>query len=192
MRGDRFACRSSVPMIGNYRLPSMDFLQHADMTAKPTESKEELMANARLMQQTLAQFDIEVSLGDITKGPTITRYEVYPAKGVRVDKIVSLERDLAQGLAGEPRGRDQAPGGSGPRSSPRAGTRHARRHASSVATCAGWSFRPASTRTDSGRSPTARAGCAWSGCSPGFRPRPGRESSASRYGVTESSSAGTP
>ncbi|HEX9047998.1 MAG TPA: DNA translocase FtsK 4TM domain-containing protein, partial [Verrucomicrobiae bacterium] len=62
---------ASVPMIGNYQVPSFDFLQHPDLTVKPTESKEELMANARLMQQTLAQFDIEVSLGDITKGPTI-------------------------------------------------------------------------------------------------------------------------
>jgi len=34
------------------------------------------------MQQTLAQFDIEVSPGDITKGPTITRYELHPAPGV--------------------------------------------------------------------------------------------------------------
>ena len=75
---------ASVPMIGNYQLPPMDFLQHADMTVKPTESKEELMANARLMQQTLAQFDIEVSLGDITKGPTITRYELHPAPGVKL------------------------------------------------------------------------------------------------------------
>jgi S-DNA-T family DNA segregation ATPase FtsK/SpoIIIE len=63
-------------LIGNYALPSLDFLQHPDPMVKPTESKEELMANARLMQQTLAQFDIEVSLGDITKGPTITRYEL--------------------------------------------------------------------------------------------------------------------
>ena len=70
---------ASTPMIGNYQLPSIDFLQLPDTTLKPTESKEELMANARLMQQTLAQFDIEVSLGDITKGPTITRYELHPA-----------------------------------------------------------------------------------------------------------------
>ena len=73
-------------MIGNYQLPPMDFLQHPDMTVKPTESKEELMANARLMQQTLAQFDIEVSLGDITKGPTITRYELHPAPGREAGK----------------------------------------------------------------------------------------------------------
>jgi S-DNA-T family DNA segregation ATPase FtsK/SpoIIIE len=49
----------------------------------------------------LAQFGIAVGPGDITKGPTITRYEVYPAKGVRVDKIVSLERDLARATRAE-------------------------------------------------------------------------------------------
>ncbi len=49
----------------------------------------------------MAQFGIAVAPGDITKGPTITRYEVYPAKGVRVDKIVSLERDLARATRAE-------------------------------------------------------------------------------------------
>jgi S-DNA-T family DNA segregation ATPase FtsK/SpoIIIE len=92
---------ASVPMIGNYQLPPMDFLQHADMTVKPTESKEELMANARMMQQTLAQFDIEVSLGDITKGPTITRYELHPAPGVKLEKIQNLSNNLAAALKAE-------------------------------------------------------------------------------------------
>src|SRR6185503_5388915 len=59
---------AAAPAIGNYQLPSLDFLQMPDVTLKPTESKEELMANARLMQGTLAQFGIEVALGDITKG----------------------------------------------------------------------------------------------------------------------------
>jgi S-DNA-T family DNA segregation ATPase FtsK/SpoIIIE len=71
------------------------------MTVKPTESKEELMANARLMQQTLAQFDIEVSLGDITKGPTITRYELHPAPGVKLEKITALNNNLAAALKAE-------------------------------------------------------------------------------------------
>ena len=53
------------------------------------------------MIETLAQFGIAVAAGDITKGPTITRYEVYPAKGVRVDKIVALERDLARATSAE-------------------------------------------------------------------------------------------
>jgi DNA segregation ATPase FtsK/SpoIIIE, S-DNA-T family len=92
---------ASTPLIGNYQLPPMDFLQHPDMTVKPTESKEELMANARLMQQTLAQFDIEVQLGDITKGPTITRYELHPAPGVKLEKIAALNNNIAAVLKAE-------------------------------------------------------------------------------------------
>jgi S-DNA-T family DNA segregation ATPase FtsK/SpoIIIE len=92
---------ASTPIIGNYALPLMDFLQHPDPTVKPTETKEDLMANARLMQQTLAQFDIEVSLGDITKGPTITRYELHPAPGVKLEKISNLTNNIAAALKAE-------------------------------------------------------------------------------------------
>jgi DNA segregation ATPase FtsK/SpoIIIE, S-DNA-T family len=92
---------ASTPIIGNYQLPPMDFLQHPDISLKPTESKEELMANARLMQQTLGQFDIDVSLGDITKGPTITRYELHPAPGVKLEKIVALSNNIAAALKAE-------------------------------------------------------------------------------------------
>jgi S-DNA-T family DNA segregation ATPase FtsK/SpoIIIE len=92
---------ASTPLIGNYQLPTIDFLQLPDLTVKPTESKEELMANARLMQQTLAQFDIDVSLGDITKGPTITRYELHPAPGVKLEKITALSNNIAAALKAE-------------------------------------------------------------------------------------------
>ena len=92
---------ASTPLIGNYQLPPLDFLQYPDTTVKPTESKEELMANARLMQQTLAQFDIEVSLGDITKGPTITRYEFHPAPGVKLEKISALNNNIAAAVKAE-------------------------------------------------------------------------------------------
>ncbi|MGH7940203.1 MAG: DNA translocase FtsK, partial [Limisphaerales bacterium] len=92
---------AQTPMIGNYQLPTLDFLQLPDMNLKPTESREELMANARLMQQTLAQFDIEVSLGDITKGPTITRYELHPAPGVKLEKISALSNNIAAALKAE-------------------------------------------------------------------------------------------
>jgi DNA segregation ATPase FtsK/SpoIIIE, S-DNA-T family len=92
---------AATPGIGDYRLPSLDFLQLPDLTVRPTESKEELMANARLMQQTLAQFDIEVSLGDITKGPTITRYELHPAPGVKLERITALSNNIAAALKAE-------------------------------------------------------------------------------------------
>ncbi len=92
---------ASTPHIGNYRLPPIDFLQMPDTTVKPTESKEELMGNAQLMKHTLAQFDIEVAVGDITKGPTITRYELHPAPGVRLEKIAALTNNIAAALRAE-------------------------------------------------------------------------------------------
>ena len=92
---------ASAPIIGNYQLPGMHMLHMPDTNVKPTESKEELMANARLMQNTLAQFGIEVSLGDITKGPTITRYELHPAPGVRLEKISALTNNIAAALKAE-------------------------------------------------------------------------------------------
>jgi len=92
---------AATPTIGNYQLPSLDFLQLPDHSIKPTESKEELMANAGLMKNTLAQFDIEVSLGDITKGPTITRYELHPAPGVKLEKIAALNNNIAAALKAE-------------------------------------------------------------------------------------------
>lgn len=92
---------ASAPIIGNYQLPGMDVLNHPDPNIKPTETKEELMSNARLMQGTLAQFDIEVALGDITKGPTITRYELHPAPGVKLEKISGLANNIAAALKAE-------------------------------------------------------------------------------------------
>lgn len=89
------------PEIGNYQVPSLSLLSLPDLTLKPTESKESLMANARLMQQTLQQFGIEVSLGDITKGPTITRYELHPAPGVKLEKITNLSNNIAAALKAE-------------------------------------------------------------------------------------------
>ncbi|HUL51351.1 MAG TPA: DNA translocase FtsK [Candidatus Nitrosotalea sp.] len=92
---------AATPLIGNYQLPPMELLHYPDPTVRPTESREELMANARLMQQTLAQFDIEVALGDITKGPTITRYELHPAPGVKLEKITALNNNIAAALKAE-------------------------------------------------------------------------------------------
>jgi S-DNA-T family DNA segregation ATPase FtsK/SpoIIIE len=92
---------AATPIIGNYQLPPLDFLQHPDMTVKPTESKEELLANANLMKQTLAQFEIPVEIGDITKGPTITRYELHPAPGVKLEKITALSNNIAAALKAE-------------------------------------------------------------------------------------------
>jgi DNA segregation ATPase FtsK/SpoIIIE, S-DNA-T family len=85
----------------NYVVPGMDLLDEHSMEGRGTSDPSELEDVQRVLIETLGQFGIAVAPGDITKGPTITRYEVYPAKGVRVDKIVSLERDLARATRAE-------------------------------------------------------------------------------------------
>jgi S-DNA-T family DNA segregation ATPase FtsK/SpoIIIE len=84
-----------------YVLPGLDLLDEHDPAGRSGADPTELQQVQQTLIDTLAQFGIAVAAGDITKGPTITRYEVYPAKGVRVDKIVSLERDLARATRAE-------------------------------------------------------------------------------------------
>jgi S-DNA-T family DNA segregation ATPase FtsK/SpoIIIE len=85
----------------NYVLPGFDLLDAHDTEGRTAADPAELEQIQQILIETLAQFGISVVAGDITKGPTITRYEVYPAKGVRVDKIVALERDLARATSAE-------------------------------------------------------------------------------------------
>ena len=85
----------------NYVLPGLELLDEHSFDARAATDPSELEKVRQILIDTLAQFGIAVAPGDITKGPTITRYEVYPAKGVRVDKIVSLERDLARATRAE-------------------------------------------------------------------------------------------
>jgi DNA segregation ATPase FtsK/SpoIIIE, S-DNA-T family len=85
----------------DYHLPAFDLLDERGFEARAATDPAELEEVRQILIDTLAQFGIAVAPGDITKGPTITRYEVYPAKGVRVDKIVSLERDLARATRAE-------------------------------------------------------------------------------------------
>lgn len=92
---------ASAPKIARYKRPGAEFMEEADAPSNRGETKEELMGNARLMQNTLKQFGIEVSLGDITKGPTITRYELHPAPGIKLEKITNLSNNLSATLKAE-------------------------------------------------------------------------------------------
>ncbi len=87
--------------IENYELPSVQLLEPIDLEGRKAADPAELKLIQHVLIDTLKQFNIEASPGDITRGPTITRYELYPARGVRVDKISSLERDLARATRAE-------------------------------------------------------------------------------------------
>jgi len=88
-----------APMIGNYQLPLLDFLQPAAPTINLNKSEEELMAYGRLIQQTLEQFDVKVALGDITQGPTFTCFELHLAPGVRMERVELFKNELMAALA---------------------------------------------------------------------------------------------
>lgn len=79
---------------GEYKLPGLDLLD----SPPPFESrqiKEDLEGNARILEETLADFDIEAKVVEINKGPVITRYELEPAPGVKLHKITSLGDNIS-------------------------------------------------------------------------------------------------
>lgn len=80
-----------------YKLPTPDLL-NPPPTNRPTVTKEELMRNAEVLCATLADFDIPVQMGDVTRGPTITRFEVHPAPGVKIERIISLQTNIAAAM----------------------------------------------------------------------------------------------
>ena len=89
------------PNVKGYKLPKSQLLDDQEGPTTPTEPREKLLANARLLKETLQQFRIEVTEGDITKGPTITRYELHPAPGVKLERITGLANNIAAAIKAE-------------------------------------------------------------------------------------------
>jgi S-DNA-T family DNA segregation ATPase FtsK/SpoIIIE len=80
-----------------YKFPPLSLLQER---VKPSaeNSEEEHRRNAENLLRILSEFGVEVTLGEIHVGPVITRYEVVPAAGVRVEKIAGLDKNIALGM----------------------------------------------------------------------------------------------
>jgi S-DNA-T family DNA segregation ATPase FtsK/SpoIIIE len=62
----------------------------------------DIKANANIIKRTLANFGIDVEMDEISIGPSVTRYSLKPAEGVKLSKIVGLNNDLALALAAHP------------------------------------------------------------------------------------------
>ena len=81
-----------------YKLPSLDFL-----TSKSYKSdghdKKEILNNAKIIEETMKNFGIDATISNINKGPTITCYELSPAPGIKLSRIVSLSDNIALSLA---------------------------------------------------------------------------------------------
>jgi len=80
--------------VGDYRLPTLDLLD-APPPLEARQIKEDLANNARVLEETLEDFGISAKVTDIERGPVITRYELEPAPGVKLNRIVALGDDIA-------------------------------------------------------------------------------------------------
>ena len=85
----------SVP--AEYILPGIDLLDETKTDA-PSETKEEMLEQAKRIVESLRHFNIESEVLQITPGPIVTRYEIRLAPGVKVGKVVSLSNDLSMAL----------------------------------------------------------------------------------------------
>jgi len=93
----------SVEGYEGYETPGFDLLAFdEDEDNTETEAdKSVLIETQATIVETLKAFGVDVTAGDITRGPTITRYEVYPSLGLRVSRITQLEADLARATRAE-------------------------------------------------------------------------------------------
>ena len=83
----------------NYEFPPIDFLKSGKATTKL--GKKAVTDTANKLQKTLYSFGVSAKVENVSVGPSITRYELKPAEGVRVSKIANLSDDIALSLAAE-------------------------------------------------------------------------------------------
>lgn len=81
---------------GDYHFPTLELLM--DPPEEVGNADDDHMEKARNLKETLSQFKVDIELGEVHTGPVITRYDVHPAAGVRVEKIANLDKNLAMAL----------------------------------------------------------------------------------------------
>ncbi|WP_436883201.1 DNA translocase FtsK [Mammaliicoccus sciuri] len=81
----------------NYKLPPITILN--DPPKSQSVSKKTVQEKGKLLEATLRNFNVDAKVTQIRIGPAVTQYEVQPAQGVKVNKIVNLSNDIALNLA---------------------------------------------------------------------------------------------
>jgi len=82
---------------GTYHRPPLALLNHDGEAAKPID-RDALMANARILETKLKDFNVDGEVVEVKPGPVVTMYEFSPAPGVKVGKIAGLSDDLTMAL----------------------------------------------------------------------------------------------
>ncbi|MBE6714086.1 MAG: DNA translocase FtsK [Ruminococcaceae bacterium] len=82
-----------------YKYPPLDLLSEGTGAKRTENVREELHSNAAKLVQVLASFNVKTKIVGVSRGPTITRYELLPEPGTRVKSIANLVDDIALNLA---------------------------------------------------------------------------------------------
>ncbi|WP_443723308.1 DNA translocase FtsK 4TM domain-containing protein [Ruminococcus sp.] len=91
----------SQPPARPYQIPSIDFLQNGVSRAGDPAVDQEMKEKAGILVETLKSFGVTVRITGIFRGPSVTRYEIQPAAGIKVSKITGLADDIALSLAAQ-------------------------------------------------------------------------------------------
>ncbi|MCQ2407626.1 MAG: DNA translocase FtsK [Oscillospiraceae bacterium] len=84
-----------------YMAPPVTLLNRSDNSANDADKQAELREKGKLLVDTLASFGVSVRIVGIHRGPTVTRYEIQPAAGVKIAKITTLADDIGLNLGGK-------------------------------------------------------------------------------------------
>lgn len=89
-----------LPSAGtNWKLPPIDLLEK--VTEHPELASADIEAGGQLLKETLAEFGVDVDITNVERGPVVTRYELLPAPGVRVERITALSNNIALAMKAE-------------------------------------------------------------------------------------------
>ncbi len=90
--------QNTQKVIETYHLPPLELLKE-ETNPQQTEDKSEYIEMAKLLEETLNNFNVDAKVVSVKRGPSITMFEVQPSPGVKVSKIVGLSDDIALNLA---------------------------------------------------------------------------------------------
>ena len=88
------------PASGRYEVPSTQLLDEVPASHSDV-SKETLLENAKILENALGNFDVACRVVKVSPGPVVTRYEVEPGQGVKVNRIAALSDDLARVMSAQ-------------------------------------------------------------------------------------------
>jgi len=90
--------RAFITSKSNYKFPRLDLLETESIHPRVGD----IRANANIIKRTLENFGIDVEMGEVNVGPTVTQYTLKPAEGVKLSSLTALQNDLSLALAAHP------------------------------------------------------------------------------------------